>query len=131
MNWRRGFWLWILLSTIWYGGFGVAGYISAPNKDWIYLASSTQPLAKIAPSEWSTNKPLGFGNNIIETRQGMKIAIPSSYAQRFRKASYLQRVDNAIWKQHRIKQIKDNWIIVIAPLVILIVGFSIRWGLRM
>ena len=61
MNWRRSFVLWAVIALIWYSGLGIAGYMTEPDKDWIYWASSTQLLAKTAPSEWSANKPFGFG----------------------------------------------------------------------
>ena len=130
MNSRRGFWLWLAITIIWYSGFSIAGYMTKPDKDWIYWASSTQSLAKTAPSQWSENKPFGFGDNIAQTRQGLKIAIPSNYAQRYRQASYIQRVESAIWKRHRLDQLKNNLMIVIAPVAIFVLGFAVMWGLR-
>lgn len=131
MNWRRGFWLWFAFTAIWYFGYGISGYLTAPSKDWIYWSSSTQSLALSAPSDWKENKPVGFGDTIIQTRQGLKIAIPSNLTQRYRQASYLQRVESEIWKRHRANQLMNNWKVIVFPIVVLILGWAIMLGIHL
>ena len=128
MNWQRSFKLWIAITLIWFSGFGIAAYLSTPDKDWIYWIGPSQALKKTTPSNWKANTPTGFGDDIIETRHGLKIAVPLNYAQRYRKVSYLQRVKNSIWGQHRAKQLRENWIIIILPFALLTFGGIFLWA---
>ena len=128
MNWLRSFKLWITVTLIWFSGFGIAAYLSEPDKDLIYWIGPNQTLNNATNSNWKEYKPLGFGDNVIETQNGLQIAVPLNYAQRYRKVSYVQRVKNSIWKQHRAKQFREYWLIIHMPVALFALSGIFLWA---